>query len=57
MQLTTKHSAKLSIQLQNRKVCELWGKTGAMYIESQIRVMPRDASKGVEHRATFHPGM
>lgn len=28
MQLTTKHSAKLSIRLQNRKVCELWGKTG-----------------------------
>lgn len=34
LQLTAKHSAKLSIQLQNRKVCELWGKTGAMYIES-----------------------
>nr|DAO16052.1 MAG TPA: hypothetical protein [Caudoviricetes sp.] len=32
--MTTKHSAKLSIRLQNRKVCELWGKTGAMYIES-----------------------
>lgn len=55
LQLTTKYSAKLSIQLQNRKVCELWGKPGAMYIKSQIRVMPRDASKGVEHRATFHP--
>lgn len=55
LQLTAKHSAKLSIQLQNRKVCELWGKTGAMYIKSQDRVMPRDASKGVEHRAAFHP--
>lgn len=55
MQLTTKPSAKLSIRLQNRKVCELWGKPGAMYIKSQDRVMLRDASKGVEHRAAFHP--
>ena len=55
MQLTAKHSAKLSIQLQNRKVCELWGKPGAMYIKSQNRAMPGDVSKGVEHRAAFHP--
>lgn len=55
LQLTTKHSAKLSIRLQNRKVGQKWGKPGAMYFQSQIRVMPRDASKGVEHRAAFHP--